>query len=149
MLWVRAGIPLAISCARGLCAMYPEISPAPRSRCRWMSSAMPSWSSPRTVGANMIGNRVECLVCQILCGVLFVAAVSPLAHAAAAPAPGPATAPVDPDAKPFKPEELEALVANIALYPDSVLAQIFMASTYPLEIVQAERWVNENKELKG
>ncbi|GLC92937.1 hypothetical protein Tamer19_23450 [Cupriavidus sp. TA19] len=38
---------------------------------------------------------------------------------------------------PFKPEELEALVAPIALYPDSVLSQVLMASTYPLEIVQA------------
>jgi hypothetical protein len=41
----------------------------------------------------------------------------------------------------FKPEELEALVAPIALYPDSVLAQVLMASTYPLEIVHAARWV--------
>ena len=35
----------------------------------------------------------------------------------------------------FKPEEIEALVAPIALYPDSVLSQVLMASTYPLEIV--------------
>ena len=35
----------------------------------------------------------------------------------------------------FKPEEIEALVAPIALYPDSVLAQSLMASTYPLEVV--------------
>jgi len=35
--------------------------------------------------------------------------------------------------KPFKQEELDQLVAPIALYPDSLLAQIFMASTYPLE----------------
>ena len=48
----------------------------------------------------------------------------------------------------LKPEELEALVAPIALYPDTLLAQILMASTYPLEVVQAERWANENKNLK-
>ena len=35
----------------------------------------------------------------------------------------------------LKPEELEALVAPIALYPDTLLAQILMASTYPLEVV--------------
>ncbi|KAI3611239.1 hypothetical protein D8I24_0228 (plasmid) [Cupriavidus necator H850] len=50
---------------------------------------------------------------------------------------------------PFKPEELEALVAPIALYPDSVLSQVLMASTYPLEIVQAARWVKANPKVKG
>jgi hypothetical protein len=49
----------------------------------------------------------------------------------------------------FKPEELEQILAPIALYPDSLLAQIFMASTYPLEVVQADRWAKQNKELKG
>ncbi|GLS04484.1 hypothetical protein GCM10007860_16310 [Chitiniphilus shinanonensis] len=52
------------------------------------------------------------------------------------------------DAKPFKPDELEQLVAPIALYPDSLLAQVMMASTYPLEIVEAERWVKNNPNLK-
>ena len=45
--------------------------------------------------------------------------------------------------------ELDALVAPIALYPDALLAQILMASTYPLEVVQAERWAKANKSLKG
>src|SRR5215475_7500246 len=49
----------------------------------------------------------------------------------------------------FKPEEIEQLVAPIALYPDSLVAQILMASTYPLEIVQADRWVKANKTLQG
>jgi hypothetical protein len=49
----------------------------------------------------------------------------------------------------FKPEELDQLLAPIALYPDSLLAQIFMASTYPLEVVQADRWAKQNKDLKG
>jgi hypothetical protein len=49
----------------------------------------------------------------------------------------------------FKPEELEQIVAPIALYPDPLLAQILMASTYPLEVVQAERWQKQNKALKG
>jgi uncharacterized protein DUF3300/endosialidase-like protein len=49
----------------------------------------------------------------------------------------------------LKPEELDALVAPIALYPDTLLSQILMASTYPLEVVQAERWVQANKKLKG
>jgi len=50
---------------------------------------------------------------------------------------------------PFKPEEIEALVAPIALYPDSVLSQALMASTYPLEIVYAARWVKAHPDLKG
>lgn len=49
----------------------------------------------------------------------------------------------------FRPEELEQLVAPIALYPDSLLSQILMASTYPLEVVEADRWVKANPSLKG
>jgi hypothetical protein len=49
----------------------------------------------------------------------------------------------------FKQEELDQLLAPIALYPDSLLSQILMASTYPLEVVQADRWAKENKDLKG
>lgn len=45
--------------------------------------------------------------------------------------------------------QLDALVAPIALYPDTLLAQVLMASTYPLEVVQADRWVAANKKLKG
>jgi hypothetical protein len=46
-------------------------------------------------------------------------------------------------------EKLEQLAAPIALYPDNLLAQVMMASTYPLEIVQADRWAKANKGLKG
>jgi Protein of unknown function (DUF3300) len=51
--------------------------------------------------------------------------------------------------KGFKPEELEQLVAPIALHPDPLLVQVLMASTYPLEVVQAARFVKENPNLKG
>src|SRR5262245_65126938 len=53
------------------------------------------------------------------------------------------------DAPPLKPEEIEQLVAPIALYPDSLVSQILMASTYPLEVVEADRWVKQNASLKG
>jgi len=49
----------------------------------------------------------------------------------------------------FKKEELAQMLAPIALYPDPLLAQIFMASTYPIEVVQAARWVKENQNIKG
>ena len=51
--------------------------------------------------------------------------------------------------KAFKQEELDQILAPIALYPDDLLSQVLMASTYPLEVVQAERWVKQNKSLKG
>jgi len=49
---------------------------------------------------------------------------------------------------PFKKEEIEQLVAPIALYPDALVAQILMASTYPLEIVTAARWSKANPNVK-
>src|SRR5262245_40407389 len=49
----------------------------------------------------------------------------------------------------LKPGQLDALVAPIALYPDTLLANVLMASTYPLEVVQAQRWVAERKSLQG
>lgn len=49
----------------------------------------------------------------------------------------------------FPPDQLEQLVAPIALYPDSLVAQILMASTYPLEIVQAARWRDANPAPEG
>jgi uncharacterized membrane protein YgcG len=50
---------------------------------------------------------------------------------------------------PLRQEELEQLLAPIALYPDSLLAQVLMASTYPLEIVQAARWLKANPKVTG
>lgn len=49
----------------------------------------------------------------------------------------------------FTKEQLAQLLAPIALYPDELIAQILMASTYPLEIVMADRWVRQNKDLQG
>jgi hypothetical protein len=51
--------------------------------------------------------------------------------------------------KKFSQEELDQVLAPIALYPDSLLAQVFIAATYPLEVVMADRWVKQNKDLKG
>ena len=51
--------------------------------------------------------------------------------------------------KPENTAQLEQLVAPIALYPDSLVAQILMASTYPLEVVEAARWVKAHADLKG
>ena len=46
-------------------------------------------------------------------------------------------------------QQLESLVAPIALYPDPLLAQMLVASTYPLEVIQLQQWLDRNKDLKG
>ena len=51
--------------------------------------------------------------------------------------------------KPFKPEELDQMLAPLALYPDALLAQTLMAASYPLEVVDAARWSKANPTLKG
>lgn len=45
-------------------------------------------------------------------------------------------------------EQLDSLVAPIALYPDELLAQVLVASTYPLEVIQLQQWLSKNKGLK-
>jgi hypothetical protein len=52
-------------------------------------------------------------------------------------------------AKTFSQEQLDQLLAPVALYPDDLLTQLLMASTYPLEVVKANNWVKQNKDLKG
>jgi hypothetical protein len=69
-------------------------------------------------------------------------------HAQQSPTP-PAPAQTQPEETLLKPEQLEALVAPIALYPDALLANMLAAATYPLEVVEADRWVKEKKNLKG
>jgi hypothetical protein len=66
-----------------------------------------------------------------------------LAQPPAQPAPPP------PAAQLLSPAQLENLVAPIALYPDPLLGQVLAASTYPLEIVQAQQWLQQNSNLHG
>jgi hypothetical protein len=58
---------------------------------------------------------------------------------------------VEASATEFNVEQLDALLAPIALYPDQLLTQMLMATTYPLQVVAASRWLAEdgNKDLKG
>jgi hypothetical protein len=87
--------------------------------------------------------RTACWICAFL-GMLHVSiparSQSPDTNAqtpGSAPAQPPNTVP--PAQPALKPAELDALVAPIALYPDALLANVLMASTYPLEVVRAER----------
>ncbi|WP_224082415.1 DUF3300 domain-containing protein [Cupriavidus laharis] len=63
--------------------------------------------------------------------------------------PGAATPQAQGEPAPYKAEEIEAMVAPIALYPDPLLSQVLMASTYPLEVALAARWVKAHPNLKG
>ncbi|RPJ55745.1 MAG: DUF3300 domain-containing protein, partial [Acidobacteria bacterium] len=83
------------------------------------------------------------------------APVSVLAQASGQAPPAPAQSPAPAQAGDEKPApklaagQIEALVAPIALYPDPLLSQALMASTYPLEIIQAQQWLAKNSKLKG
>jgi Predicted membrane protein len=94
-------------------------------------------------------------------GVLYVksrtppepAAVQPAATPAPAPAPAAAPAPTAPTAPEVKSEyttaQIDQWVAPIALYPDPLLSQVLMASTYPANVVQAVQWSHDNPIQKG
>jgi len=64
------------------------------------------------------------------------------------PPPG-AQLPPQPGAQQLGQAELEKLLAPIALYPDDLVAQILTASTYPIEVVEAERWVSAHPNVHG
>jgi len=87
--------------------------------------------------------------------VMAIMVATAAGAAAQQPAPPPATppaaapTPAQPEQSLLKPEQLEALVAPIALYPDALLANMLAAATYPLEVVEADRWIKANKNLKG
>ena len=74
-----------------------------------------------------------------LFALLLSASFVPAASAQSAPPGGPS----------FTQAELDRMLAPIALYPDSLLSQILMAATYPVEVVQAARWSRANPGLKG
>jgi hypothetical protein len=57
--------------------------------------------------------------------------------------------PMAPTTPPLTAAQLDQLVAPIALYPDSLVAQILMAATYPLEVVEAARWLQEPANSKA
>lgn len=78
----------------------------------------------------------------ILCAALLIAG-NPVAWAQ-----GGAGSPDDQPAR-IPPDQLDSLVAPIALYPDPLLAQVLAASTYPLEIVQLQQWLEGDGAAAG
>jgi hypothetical protein len=89
---------------------------------------------------------------SILCIVLLLPTGAFLA--AQEPPPPPEQGPPpqveeQPPAQAMSPEQLDNLVAPVALYPDSLLSQVMVAATYPLEIVEAAQWLQQNRNLRG
>jgi hypothetical protein len=82
----------------------------------------------------------------VLCSLLLLQNVVPAFQAQEQPAAG-ASDQQEPAVK-IPADQLDSLVAPIALYPDPMLAQVLAASTYPLEIVQLQQWLEKNKTLK-
>jgi len=110
-----------------------------------------------TRAAGLPKPRVSAQVLVSLMSLALLLATSPQDLAAyqdtQAPAQAPAQAPGQgAQAAPYTqqtPEQLQQLVAPIALYPDSLVAQILAASTFPEQVVEADRWVQAHPDLKG
>ncbi len=77
--------------------------------------------------------------------VFFVPVGMTLAQDAPLAGPAQQAAPVSA----LSPQQLDNLVAPLALYPDPLLSQVLVASTYPLEIVEAYQWLQQNRQLTG
>ena len=88
------------------------------------------------------------LVGSVLIGMTFSAGAGKL-QAAQDPGPPPPMPVGQPPSAPLPPDQLQELVAPIALYPDALVAQILAASAYPTQIVEAERFMQENPGLQG
>ena len=105
----------------------------------------------RAAGFSRHGLGKQSLVCLLSLSLLF--ASGPLSLSAQdAPAQDTQAPPPNGQAPPYAqqtPEQLQRLVAPIALYPDSLVAQILAASTFPEQVVEADRWVQAHPDLKG
>jgi hypothetical protein len=82
----------------------------------------------------------------VLCTIILLPGDT-LAYAPPQQSSPPPSSAAAPSAK-IPPEQLDSLVAPVALYPDPLLAQVLAASTYPLQIIMLQRWLEQNKGLK-
>ena len=125
--------------------MAPQTEHAVRVNDKEFRRSAVQFGAPPTAQAP--GVSVKTLPARLLASLL-AALIAVASIASAQETPAPAATPAAPEKPTFSQQDLERIVAPIALYPDSLLAQIMMAATYPLEIVQAARWVQANPGLK-
>jgi len=97
-----------------------------------------------TASGKSRGWSVQSLV-AMLCALLLAPGDTMLV-ARQAQQPG---SPMEQDAPKIPNDKLDSLVAPIALYPAPLLSQVLVASTYPLEIIQLQQWIQKNSTLKG
>src|SRR5258707_6129662 len=98
----------------------------------------------------MINWQRQSLVVSLSCSLVIAGAQAGGMSAAAQSVASPPTAVAHPaPAQRFDAAQLDQLVAPIALYPDELVAQILAASAYPVEVVEAERWMLQNAGLHG
>jgi Protein of unknown function (DUF3300) len=100
---------------------------------------------------NAIGRKLKRKQKVIRYLIAFVCAIlllpgNAILLARAGPTPGPTPLPQDTSVK-IPADQLDSLVAPIALYPDNLLSQTLVASTYPLEIIQLQQWLDKHQDL--
>src|SRR5580698_624832 len=96
----------------------------------------------------VLGSRSHWKIAQEFVAVLCSVLLAPGVVMPAGQAQEPAASSGQQEAANLTPDQLDSLVAPIALYPDPLLAQVLAASTYPLELVQLQQWLEKNKTLK-
>src|SRR3954466_5914040 len=102
-----------------------------------------------SVTPSFFARRIFPIATATLCVALFAPGNHAVAQTSPAPTPAANTMTAESDAPKIPNDQLDSLVAPIALYPDPMLAQTLAASTYPLEIIQLKQWMDKNKNLKG
>jgi hypothetical protein len=122
----------------------------------WLADNKQIWRSHKALRARAKGELIVKILKQSLslllsgCILLVTAPGAFAAQAGQSTAPPPVQAASTPvQAAPQTPEQLQQLVAPIALYPDALVAQILAAATYPDQIVEADRWLQQHTNLKG
>jgi uncharacterized membrane protein YgcG len=101
-------------------------------------------------GSNILSlSARQTLACVLAFALLLPMLPQPVSAAQDQDAQAPAQPSQAPPYTQQTPDQLQQLVAPIALYPDSLVAQVLAASTFPAEIVEADRWVQAHPDLKG
>src|SRR5436190_19501250 len=118
-----------------------------------VSSVIHAWNARATsvrrlkmkiklIPTQLVARMVRCGVALSCVALLVPGPVAASARPAAIPAE-----PQDQAAAKIPPDQLDSLVAPIALYPDNLLSQTLVAATYPLEIIQLQQWLEKNSSL--
>src|ERR1035441_9420149 len=133
---------------------FQPIAP-PTRRIKWIAVNTLRFGPQRAFNKNvkpqgrwiMKSIRIEWVVRQALC-LVSVSLLAGGLLVAQQPGPRPQAAAQAP-AQLLAPQQLDSMVAPVALYPDRLLGQILVAATYPLEIAEAAQWLQQNGNLQG